>query len=1177
MSLFALLSSSDVASDSDLSVVRPFLGLHLSSCGPFVRRLSLTLLCSTSLTALVYAQEIDTTLTEGVKTSTINNGSAADILIESSGSIEKTETDGFIAVTVDSNNSVVNEGEIDIEDGDDTIGIFLTPGFSGNVTNSGTISVYESYEREDEDDDDDLDGAYAIGSNRYGILLGAGGNFTGDIITDAGSSIYVAGNGSAAIALWSSLTGNISLDGSLYVLGDNATALDVAADVTGNVLVSGSVSAKGENATGIDISGNIDGSFVVESLVSSTGFDSTALTNYIAPSYVDEDTEALGDRLDAEVLLDNTAGVSVTGSIANGFLINGAVDDYTSEEDEDDEIKDTVDDFDENRTTGSVYSYGSGAAVLISADKGTQTGDLIIGNVVENVRDTTDDDDDDDISELLAQFTYDQGFINRGIILANGLNVGYDATAVRIEGELTGIAQTIINGGILNTGSVTATAFEADATAFSFGRGAVIGSLKNDGAILVNSYTTDANSAIAVLLEEGASLSEIENSGTITVQTIGRSGHSVGIRDLSSTVTSFTNMGTIYVYHTVDGEIVDTVGDLIALDFSAHDASAGVTIVQQFETPKDDTDDDGDLDTNDVTTPYIIGDILLGAGNDSISLLAGYLTGDIDYGTGDGALILDDAIVAGDVSFTDGQHTLSFNDAEFQGDITFTNSKATFSLMNDAIFYGSLITDNTDLSLSAVNSQIYLTAGNASLLTSLSVTGTSDLFFEIDPDDTSAPILSVSGSAFVGSEVTITPILTSLPDNLTTQTLISAGSLDFEGDFNDLQLEDIPWLYTTELVLTDGVVDTLDLVFVQKTAEELGLNKNETAAFSSLLGLFAADDDLGAAIASLSTENEFNKFYNLLIPQRTDASTRFLEAQASSAFGALDDFLETSAVQTDGGTRFWAQEYYVGLEQDASTENPGYNGGGFGMSIGVDRSYGKIDAIGFMVGFSSGEFEEKTGGNNPVSTTSVGVGVYAQEKLGPVDLRLASLVSKVKFDSHRDIEFSDSLSYNIEADWGGWSAALSANASSHFDIGPLYVKPSLALDYFTLSQDSYKEFGGDDLLDAAISSVTTDRLTATGLLALGVDWKTGDGFLRTELRGGYRNALSSTPYEADVRYLGSDETFTLTAEDKESTAALFGASVIHSGEFTTFNFGYDAEITDTGVTHFAGATVRVKF
>jgi hypothetical protein len=104
-----------------------------------MRRLPLVLMCSTSLTAFAYAQEIDSTVTNPVLTSTFDNGSPGDVTITDDGAIEGSDTDGFVAVTIDSNNSVTNEGDIEIEDGNGTTGILMMPGFSGSVINNGAI------------------------------------------------------------------------------------------------------------------------------------------------------------------------------------------------------------------------------------------------------------------------------------------------------------------------------------------------------------------------------------------------------------------------------------------------------------------------------------------------------------------------------------------------------------------------------------------------------------------------------------------------------------------------------------------------------------------------------------------------------------------------------------------------------------------------------------------------------------------------------------------------------------------------------------------------------------------------------------------------------------------------------------------------------------------------------
>ena len=1143
--------------------------------GPF-RTLSIALLCTTCLSTFAFAEDIETTLATGVSTSTIADGQPDDITITEDGSIEIDGTDGFVAVTLDSDNSVTNDGTILIDNSDSSVGIRIQPGFTGDVTNNGTIYILEDYTREDEDDDDDADGPFAVGTDRYGILLNSGGTHTGNITTGSSSEMSIEGKNSAGISLQSALDGDLTIDGAVYILGDDSTAIEALEAISGDVLISSSITSQGENAVALDMQGDIGGAFTVESYVYSTGFESTSATNYILPSNVDEDTEAVEDRLDADAILDNTATVIIGGSVDGGILINGAVDDYISEEDSEDETKDTIEDYDENRTTGTIYSYGSGPALLISADADNEAdGDLLIGTVVETVRDTTDDDDDDDITETLAVFDYDYGLINRGAIGGYGQNVGFEATAVRIEGEQSGDGQTIIEGGFLNTGTIKAVSYEADATSISIGEGSVLPRLVNDGSITTTTYTQIGNDAAGIDIEAGADLQSILNTGTISTATVGLTANTYGVRDASGSVSEFTNQGIVAVSRNSDGTDTTTTGDLVAIDLSAN--TSGITFVQEYETPTDDVNEDDVIDENDATQPAITGAILLGSGDDSFTVTAGDITGNINFGTGNSDFTLDDSEIAGNLRFSTGDQQLSIIDASLTGNLIFTNSTGLISISDGSVFDGRLVTTNSAPDLVITGSDVTIAQGTEATLTSLTATGDSLLTFEFDPNNAADSILTVSGDTYIAENVSIAPVLTSLPEVLSSQTLITSGNLVFEGSLDDVDLANIPWLYSTDLAAIDGDVDTLDLVFTRKSSDELGLDANQDAALDSLMDIFTTNSALGSQVVALTTEADFNQFYDLLLPQRTDASTSFIAAGSTAIFQVLDDSLLMLDTYNEAGMRVWAQEYFLNLDADTSAATPGYNGDGFGMALGADRPLGNIDAVGVLLGFSSGDFEEKTGGNNPVTTTAVNAGVYARERLGGVNLRAAGTVSRLNFFSHRDITTPNGTSYDTTGEWNGWSASFNASADSEFDLGPIFIHPQVALDWLSLSQDGYTETGGGGILNANVGSATTDRLTASTLLGIGTTFSYGESDIRAELEGGYRSRLSGTPFATQVSYGGSDSSFYLNADDDDSDALIMGLSIVGGSERTQLNFGYNVEVTDTGTTNYTGASIRFQF
>src|SRR3546814_9963810 len=122
-----------------------------------------------------------------VSTSTANDGAPDDIEITDKGSVGPTVG---TAVTLDSGNDVKNAGTIQISDASNAAGIRATATGSGAITNSGKIVLDEDYTPKDDDDDGDLDGPFATGSNRFGIVTD--GAFTGSIATSG--EITIDGN-----------------------------------------------------------------------------------------------------------------------------------------------------------------------------------------------------------------------------------------------------------------------------------------------------------------------------------------------------------------------------------------------------------------------------------------------------------------------------------------------------------------------------------------------------------------------------------------------------------------------------------------------------------------------------------------------------------------------------------------------------------------------------------------------------------------------------------------------------------------------------------------------------------------------------------------------------------------------------------------------------------------------
>jgi Autotransporter beta-domain len=1136
-----------------------------------------------------WAVEIDESTTTPVLSSTANDGQADDIAITEDGEIDLSGLDGTIAVTIDSDNTVTNEGEILADDTDNVTAINVRTDMVTSITHVGTIEFLEDYDREDEDDDDDLDGPLALGTNRVGINVDDGGTLTGNITLDHGSSIVIEGNNSAGVHVRAALDGDYTQQGTISVIGDNALGLGLE-DVTGDVLISGAITAQGANASALEINGDISGKLTIESAISSTGFTSTTATNYLAPIYIDDDTEAVEVRRDADDLYDNASGVHITGSLGQGLLINGAVDDFTSEEDEDDETKDTVDDFDENRTAGRIYSYGSAPALVIKADSGE---DLVFAGVVETIRDTADDDDDDDVDEVLATFSYDQGLINRGTIYASGVNIGFDAMALSIAGSDDGTGTVTIDGGILNSGSIQATAFEASSVGLMLGEGTTVGTLVNSGSISSTVYTLTDDTANALVISSGSVLNTILNSGSITASSNGYGGAATSIADESDTLRSITNTGAISALLVSDGRDDPETGSSVAIDLSAQ--IGGATIVQYQETPTEDVNGDDEIDEDDVIEPTIYGDILFGRGDDILKILDGGVAGDISFREGAAIFQLSDAELLGDISFSGETVSLLTEDSEIEGDFDFGAATGTIDFLSSTLLTGNLTSNAYGLNASISDSEIILLEDTSLKLASLSVTDGSTLEFKVDPQNVrTTPFISVSGTAALDSDTTIRPTLTSFIDGDFDVTLIEADMLAFDEGTTALSTENVPWVYNVTLEAEKSDTDELNLDFRLKTADELNLDSNQSGALSAILDVATSDDEIGSAITQLSTQHDFLEAYNLLLPQRTDAATRYLESQSNAAFGALRNHLEFTRSSSESGNGPWVQETYSHVSYDGSGDGPGYDGRGLGLALGFDRSLFGIDAIGIMGTMTDGKFEEKTGGENPVTMKSLGIGLYASEQVSRVNLQAVGQIAKVDHSSYREIDFADYAS-EVSATWDGLSTSASFVASTELRAGAFRVTPSVGLDYFKLDQDGYSETASNGL-NLWVSGASTDRATADAGLGFSYVWRGGADLsrngpayatytqssrdrpmLRAGLDIGYRTTLSSTPYEVDAGFVGFEDSFTLSATEAFEDAATVGLSLLAGSELLKIRFGVDGEFSTDATAVSANASVKLRF
>ncbi len=551
-----------------------------------------SLLASTAVLALAApaaAENIATAITQPVRTSTIKNGAPDAITITSAGSVRPTSG---TAVTMDSNHAVTNQGTIAIGGSNGAIGILATAGTSGDIVNSGTITIDEPYTPTDTDNDGDLDGPFALGSNRFGIRTD--GLHAGKI-TNSGT-ITVEGNDSAGIALGGLLNGAFTQDGVVNVTGDRSVGVQTAA-VSGDVRLAGTVSARGEGATAARFTGDIGGALVVQGAIGSTGYRSTTAPANTA-------------NLDADDLLQGGSAVVIEGNVANGIVF--AVAPKDNNPNDNDEDKDGIEDSKEGNA--AVTSFGAAPAVVIGAtDRAISVGPVAGTNT-------------------------GFGLLIDGTISGSGVYAGVDGNGLLIGGR--GGAVTIA-GGMGIAGTVSAASSNANSTALRIGSGAVVPEVRISGTVGATTGNSASALATAVRVDAGASVQTLRNSGTIKATASGTNGSATAIVDASGGLTLIENSGTI----SASGAAADS-GRNIAIDLSANTSGVSVrqTAVAAGATAPSITGDvrfGSGNDVFDVADGTVVGAVQFGAGNNTMRLSGDAVhSGKVTFGAGNDLLSL---------------------------------------------------------------------------------------------------------------------------------------------------------------------------------------------------------------------------------------------------------------------------------------------------------------------------------------------------------------------------------------------------------------------------------------------------------------------------------------------------------------------------------------------------------
>ena len=1118
------------------------------------------------LSAAAHAQlSISTATNTPVTTATAQSGSPGDIDITSAGSLGVLAPG--VAVTLNSNNVVTNEGAIGFTDFNNSTGILVQGGNTGSVTNTGTITITESYAPTDSNLDGLIDGDFASGGNRYGIYVQGPGTFNG-AISNLGP-ITVHGNASYGVYIGAPITGDFQMlsvtpattttaativDGTISVLGNGSIGLYVPGGAAGSLVGSGAtggiggnvrlngISATGVGAQAVEIDGAVGGSIDVSGVVSATGYRTTS-----RPA-----NPTLAALYTAQEMQQGGAALTVGGAVGGGVIVSAAplVLSVTNLDLDNNGVPDTL------QGTGQVISYGAAPAIQIGV-AGLQA----------------------NLGTAGAQAN-GYGLVINGAVLGNGLfdtittpNLPgpVSATAIQIGAAATATqpAATVkIVGGLLNNGGITAQAFQANATAIHILSGASVDSIVNNGTITasasqLNTATTGVTplNVNAILIEQGASVPIIVNNSGITGNITGSGGvgGSVGaIIDRSGTVTSITNTGTINAELTQSLITNPLPGALTAIDVSA--GTAPQTFTQSVST------------TYAGTAVY----------NNTISYAVGQLVSENG--------IVYEALAASGVAGRPGDQPFAlapgwrnhpfdqrFSPFRFRGDHPHPECGHDRRLGHrsgrwrqhrdrerrrqhlSGRWLARSRRQHPDRQCRRRNLERHQSGhgpgqvgerGCDRGLVDRCGPGARRQHQVRGHRQFRVRVGRAGGVTF--SSLQIMPSETYVAVQTAGAGTLSAGALGSSAP--NLS----PFLYSSTAAYVpaaSGQPAEITVTAVQKTPTQLGFTNAEGAALPAVLADLPNLPNVQAAILAQTTQAGFKAVYDQLLPN-----------QGQGLFDSLDKALQSVGAMTgttpDAGTRvagssLWLQEVNERVDR-AGLETQGSHAKLLGIVAGYERMGAMGGAAGLTLAYYNTEENEaaqQVGGN--VVASMVEVGGYYRRAIGGLTFGARGGGGYSFFSGERRL-IAGAATEAANSNWNGYffDGHVGLAYEQKF-LGRFYARPELSADYLRLQESSHKETGGDPGFDLNIAARTSTRFSGEAVMVLGTQFGKAQ-WLRSEVRGGFREVFSGDIGDTVASFSGGNP-FSLAPDADRGGWATFGVSLKSGSQYSYIALEGDAD------------------
>ncbi len=750
------------------------------------------------------------------------------------------------------------------------------------------------------------------------------------------------------------------------------------------------------------------------------------------------------------------------------------------------------------------------------------------------------------------------GIINRGELSAESTKDLGTSETVRIGlGQAsTSTGTTTVEGGFFNDGG--------DITAKSTSGKATTMAI-GGGAILPEfnnvgtmSAETKTGNAVVLSIETGAELDKLVNSGLLQAQSTSVGGNAIAITDVSGLLKVIENTGTISAIETIGA---DVKGKAITSFGTAIDLSKS---------------------TEDVTV-----------------LNKGTIQGDVSLGEGDDTYTLDGGTQTGSVNFGAGENTFTINKATYTGNLTATNGV---------------------VDLNVVASTFSIAGEEGAQVRDATFDKDSTLIVPIFGSDAVAGTLTASGTvSFADGTALVTDFKTLAAEDITF-TLVDADTLSFESDVKGLEISDNSAFFNVDVKVDEDDPGKLLVTVHRATAEELGLNANQTAVFNVTKTLLETDSELGAAIANLKTNEEVQDAFNQLMPDNSGATQQGIFKTQAAIFGAINKRMDgiykmdqryKERVERISGKdpkraekmgrrdkpTIWAEQLVLVAKQSPFDDQLGYGGYSYGIALGADYPLFGLDAVGISLAQTWSEYKEKTSFDKPTAVSTTQFNVYAGWENKGFFVDVSGGYGFSSYDGERNIVIG-SVTRTSLSEWSGHHFGANVRAGYGVTFGRFTLQAAAAFSWLKLHENGYVEHGLPDSkgdpreTSGAASNLVVgeqDVSFARGNIGLtaGMKFEDGTGIIEPNVRVGATHEFSykGPTNSAYFGYLKRGDTLpTRLSDDFMTVGALASKTTYYAGvgvdlsaHFGSLSFDYDAEFGGGQLNHIVSGTVRVSF